>query len=68
MNQQSFATDPLVSQTSVKKQLGDVIDMTMWRWRRQGILPPPIVINTRNYWRQSQIDAITGRIEERGAA
>lgn len=68
MNQQSFATDPLVSQTSLKRQVGGISDMTVWRWRRKGILPPPVVINTRNYWRQSQIDAITGRIEERGAA
>lgn len=53
----SFADDPLASQTSVKKQLGDISDMTMWRWRRKGILPPPIIINSRNYWRQSQVDA-----------
>lgn len=52
----SFADDPLASQTRVKKQLGDISDMTMWRWRRKGILPPPIVINSRNYWRQSQVD------------
>lgn len=54
----SFADDPLVSQASVKKQLGDIADMTMWRWRKRGILPPPIVINGRNYWRQSQVDEI----------
>jgi len=58
MNQKSLANDSLVSQANVKKQLGNISDMTMWRRRRQGILPPPIVINSRNYWRQSQIDAI----------
>ncbi len=61
----SFSDDPLVSQNNAKKQLGNKSDMTFWRWRRQGILPEPIVINCRNHWRQSQIDAVA---QHRGAA
>ena len=58
MNTKSYADDPLVPQASVKRQLGGISDMTCWRWRRMGLLPPPVVINCRNYWRQSQVDAV----------
>jgi hypothetical protein len=58
----SLADDPLVSQSRAKGQLGDPSDMTIWRWRRKGILPEPIVINCRNYWRQSQLDAVLASV------
>lgn len=49
----SFLDDPLLPQKQVKKMLGDPSDMTMWRHRQRGILPNPVKINGRNYWRQS---------------
>jgi prophage regulatory protein len=32
-------------------------DMTIWRWQRANLFPPPISINGRNYWRQDEIEA-----------
>ena len=46
-------TDPLISSAEIRRQLGDVSDMTIWRWEKAGILPEPIKINGRKYWRQS---------------
>lgn len=69
MNTKSYADDPLVPQAGVKRQLGGISDMTCWRWRRIGLLPPPVVINCRNYWRQSQVDAlVAGATEDQEAA
>lgn len=31
-------------------------DMTIWRWIKKGLFPPPIVINGRRYWRASDIE------------
>ncbi len=36
--------------------------MTGWRWRKAGILPPPVVINRRNYWHESDIASVLARI------
>lgn len=49
----SFIDDPLLPQKQVKRMFGDPSDMTMWRHRQRGILPGPIKINGRNYWRRS---------------
>lgn len=47
--------DPLLSQAQVRQLIGSISAMTLWRWRRAGILPPPIVIRGRNYNRRSDI-------------
>jgi hypothetical protein len=44
--------DPLLTQAQIRR-IVPVSDMTLWRWRRAGILPPPIVIRGRNYTRRS---------------
>jgi predicted DNA-binding transcriptional regulator AlpA len=49
----SFVDDPLLPQRAVKKMFGDTSDMTMWRHRQRGILPEPVKINGRNFWRRS---------------
>jgi predicted DNA-binding transcriptional regulator AlpA len=47
--------DDLVPAREVRRQLGDVSDMTLWRWTKQKILPPPVRINGRKYWAQADV-------------
>jgi len=42
----------------VRERFGGVSDMTLWRWTRKGILPQPVRINGRNYWREADIVAL----------
>lgn len=48
----------LVSQTDVRRRLGNVSNMTIHRWRKAGILPEPVVIAGRNYWHEHVIEAL----------
>jgi predicted DNA-binding transcriptional regulator AlpA len=32
-----------------------VSDMTIWRWERDGLFPRHLSINSRNYWRLSEL-------------
>lgn len=45
--------DPLITQRKARDLAGGISDMTLWRWRRLGIIPPPLSIRGRNYWRKS---------------
>ncbi|GHA74961.1 hypothetical protein GCM10007067_10030 [Lysobacter bugurensis] len=43
--------------------------MTVWRWVQKGLLPEPIKINGRNYWRESDVEALKqGRSGNSGKA
>jgi predicted DNA-binding transcriptional regulator AlpA len=53
--------DELVKQSEAKRIAGGVSDMTFWRWRREGKIPPPIQIGKRNYWRRSELMAVFER-------
>lgn len=37
------------------RNLVPVSDMTIWRWERDGQFPRHLSINSRNYWRFSEI-------------
>jgi predicted DNA-binding transcriptional regulator AlpA len=50
--------DQLLSSAAVRKRLGGVSDMTIWRWMDKGLLPAPLKINGRNYWRSSDIEKV----------
>ena len=54
--------DPLITDKEICRIFGVVSKMTVWRWRRSGILPPPIVINKRNYSRKSVINETMSRV------
>lgn len=43
----------------MKAMLGNVCDMTLWRWQRDPALgfPSPVKIKSRNYWRESDVAA-----------
>lgn len=41
--------------------LGNISAMSEYRWRKAGILPTPIKINGRNYYRESDLIAMQER-------
>jgi predicted DNA-binding transcriptional regulator AlpA len=47
--------DRLLNQRTVRDRCGGVSDMTIHRWRKAGILPEPVRINSRNFWPESVI-------------
>lgn len=49
--------DPLFNSKQTRQYLGDRSDMTLWRWVRDEVIPPPIKIRRRNYWRKSSLDS-----------
>ena len=57
--------DRLISQPQLRHLFGQISDMTIWRWRKSGILPDPIVINRRNYFRATDIADMQARMASR---
>jgi predicted DNA-binding transcriptional regulator AlpA len=55
----SHDPNSLLSARVVKARLGDVSDMTLYRWQRSRDLnfPQPLVINGRRYWRLRELEA-----------
>jgi len=49
--------DTLITATEGRRLAGSVSDMTLWRWIRAGIVPEPIVIRRRRYWRRAEFVA-----------
>jgi hypothetical protein len=47
--------DVLLNSRQVRNLFGDVSDMSLWRWVRDGVLPEPIYIRKRRYWWRSVI-------------
>jgi predicted site-specific integrase-resolvase len=54
----TFDQSSLLPQREVQRRMGGVSSMTIHRWRLQGTLPTPVVINKRNYWRAADITRI----------
>jgi predicted DNA-binding transcriptional regulator AlpA len=54
--------ETLIAQPRLRQILGGISDMTIWRWRKDGLLPAPIVIRRRNYWRSDDIAAVQKRL------
>lgn len=46
----------------------NISGMTLWRWVHKGILPRPIVINKRNFWPESAVQAVIDKGREQVAA
>ena len=61
-------TDKLVSSATVRRELGDVSEMTIWRWTKTGILPAPTKINKRNYWPVSAVERLKAGNADKAAA
>ena len=58
----AFADDALVTQPTLKMLAGGVSDMTLWRWRRAGVIPEPTSIRGRNYWRAGDVRELLARL------
>jgi len=60
--------DPLISAGAARALAGGISAMTLWRWRHVGIIPPPVVIQGRNYWRKRAfLAAIAAADQSQGA-
>ncbi|MBK1619823.1 hypothetical protein CKO42_15505 [Lamprobacter modestohalophilus] len=44
--------DALLTSAEARRLAGDISTMTEWRWRRDGLLPEPVQIRGRNYYRR----------------
>lgn len=64
----STPQDPLVVSTAVRNELGGISDVTLWRWERDGLLPPARRLNGRKYWLKSEIEAVKNAASQRGSA
>jgi hypothetical protein len=57
----------LVPSKTVRKEYGNVSQMTIWRWRNSARVqfpPPDVVINERNYWKRRTLRLHRARIVE----
>jgi len=45
--------DALISAADGRALAGNISAMTEWRWRRAGLLPEPIHVRGRNYYRKN---------------
>ena len=57
----------LISSARFRALLGEISDMTLWRWSTDAALhfPVPVYIRTRRFWREAEVLAW---IEDRAAA
>ena len=56
--------EPLLNSRQLRNELGNICEMTSYRWVKAGILHEPIKINGRNYWFRRWVNAV----KTRGAA
>ena len=48
-----YDEDPLITARRFRQECGDVSNVTLWRWERDGVIPPATRINNRKYWLRS---------------
>lgn len=46
--------DALITAAKARRLAGGISDMTLWRWLTKGIIPQPIIIERRRYWRRGE--------------
>lgn len=57
--------DRLIPARAVRDRFGGISHMTLWRWVQRGLLPEPVKINSRSYWREPDVDRLAaGRLEK----
>lgn len=61
-------TDSLINSGEAKRLAGSISDMTLWRWMRDEIIPQPLKIRGRNYWRRGEFIAAIEAAAEREVA
>ncbi len=60
--------DPLITAGTACDLAGGISRMTLWRWREAGIIPAPIVIRGRNYFRRGAFLAALAAADSGAAA
>jgi len=58
----------LIPAAHVRQELGGVSSITLWRWERDGLLPPARRLNGRKYWLRSEVDAVKDGASHTGSA
>lgn len=62
-------TDVLLLKSRDLRQMLGVSDMWLWRHVKAGTLPPPILMGSRRFWLQHEIEAfLADRAAARGKA
>jgi predicted DNA-binding transcriptional regulator AlpA len=55
-------TDDLLTSRGVRKTLGDISPMSLWRFRRNLDFPPPdLTINRTHFWRRATVQSWIAR-------
>lgn len=53
---QSMSDEDLLNSRTVRRQFGDITEMTLWRWIHSDVnFPAPVKINGRNYWARGDL-------------
>ena len=60
--------DELIASAEARRLAGGISDMSLWRWIRKGILPQPLMIERRRYWRRGEFVAALNSAAERNQA
>jgi hypothetical protein len=63
-------TDVFLTAKQVRARYGDASDMWIWRQlhkAKDGLFPKPLVINTRRYWRLSELETYERLMASRAA-
>lgn len=60
--------ETLITSAEVRRLAAGISDMSLWRWIRKGIIPAPMMIERRRYWRRAEIIAALNAAAEKNAA
>lgn len=50
--------DPLVRSSVARQDWGGISSVTEWRWIKKRVIPAPIKINGRNYYKRSVVEKV----------
>ena len=59
-------TAPLIPATRVRADFS-ISSMSEWRWRKAGLLPEPVKIRGRAYYRRDELEQCYAKLMEGGA-
>ncbi len=62
----SDGCDTLVASTDVRREFGNITDVTLWRWERDGVIPPALRIRGRKFWRRSTLERLKAEASKPG--
>jgi predicted DNA-binding transcriptional regulator AlpA len=54
--------DTFVPEREVRRELGNITPMTLWRWTKAADFPPLVKIGTRNFRSRKQLEAFKAKI------